>query len=290
MKKTPILAAMLFLLLGTACSLHSQAQFFKNLLNTVKQTAQNRANDKTSQTTNSLLNKADSATQLKSKSGGSGSTGTGLSGGGSTAGDLGSNNRVLGSFAKAAAQNPNDTSSSDLTMKALGIMSGGGGVSAADSAAAIKSFMTASGGSGVLYQYDITTTTKKGILKDTSITYLTNNGNGRKEMRIPMPGVVSGKIITIGHVAQRQYSVMLDPGDKTYSLNVIDTAFINEGGGETYQVTKVGNETVQGYPAVHVKMTSTMGSRMFKSTTTMDIWISTAVPGYALYVKEWVRI
>ncbi|HLY72288.1 MAG TPA: DUF4412 domain-containing protein [Puia sp.] len=76
-----------------------------------------------------------------------------------------------------------------------------------------------------------------------------------------------------------KYSVIIDDNSKTYSLNVIDTSLIN-GAYETYTVTKIGNETVQGYNCIHSKLvTSSKG--MFKSSSSMDIWTSAAVPGYS---------
>jgi Domain of unknown function (DUF4412) len=276
MKKSPLLPVLL-LLVTAACPTVAHAQLFKQLLNTVKNTASNRANDKASQSTNQVLDKADGATQIKSKTGGAGTTGgTGATGGSGSSATGGS---TAGSGIGGGA---GDSAS---TMKALAMLIGGGGVSAADSAAAIKSFMTASGGSGYFFQYQITMNSKKGVSKDTSTSWFTSSGNGRAEMRINYPGVMSGKIITIAHATQRQYSVMLDPDDRTYSLNVIDTALINSGGGENYQVTRVGSETVGGYSCIHSKVVSTMGSGMFKSTSSFDIWTSTSVPGYALFKK-----
>ena len=170
-------------------------------------------------------------------------------------------------------------------MKALGLLAGGGGVSAADSAAAIKSFMTGSGGSGVLYQYLTVATSKQmGTTKDTTVKYLCNSGDGRSEMRINMPGAVSNKMINIGRAGQPKYSIMLYPESKTYSLNIIDTSLINSRL-ETYQVTKLGNETVQGYNCIHATITSTTNSGFFKSSTTFDIWTSVEVPGYSLFEK-----
>ncbi len=267
MKKLTFPTALL-LLFAAICPAATHAQLFKQLLNTVKNTASNRANDKAGQSTNQVLDKADGATQIKSKSGSTGGSGAG-SAGGSSSGKTG-----LAGVTDSASM-----------MRALAQMTGGGGVSAADSAAAIKSFMTASGGSGYLFQYQITMNTKKGVSKDTTTCWFTNNGNGRSEMRINYPGVTTGKIITIAHATQRQYSMMLDPDDKTYSLNVIDTALINSAGGEDYQVTRIGSESVGGYACIHSKVVSKMGSGMFKSTTSFDVWTSTSVPGYALFKK-----
>jgi hypothetical protein len=86
---------------------------------------------------------------------------------------------VLGAFAQAASQNSSDTSAADLTMKGLGILAGGGGVSAADSAAAIQSYMSASGGNGVLYQYVTTATSKENVTTKDTLTHYLTNGGGR---------------------------------------------------------------------------------------------------------------
>lgn len=215
-----------------------QAQLFKQLLNTVKNTNQSQVNDKSNQTTN-----------------------------------------------KAASKNTNDTSASDVTLKALGLLTGGGGVSAEDSAAAIKSFKTASGGSGIFYQYiNISSFKSQAPLSDTSSSFFTSNGNGRSEMRIPMPGASVNKMIVIGHTGQPKYSVSLYPDSKTYSLNVIDTSLINSNR-QSYKVTKMGNEMVNGYNCIHSKLVSTFGSGMFKSSSTTDVWTSNDVPGYDLFKK-----
>lgn len=313
MKKSTAGIALFLLFLASAQWTPANAQFFKDLLNNVKQTVQNRANGKANQSTNSVLNKVDSATKFSTGSGSHSANGTVASANGTVAGangtasgvtgstatgssananpfslpggaiDTSGMSRVLGAFAQAAAANPNDTNAGDVTMKALGLLTGGGGVSAADSAAAIKSFMTASGGSGTLYQSVTTMTSKNGSSKDTSTAWFTNNGYARSEMRINMGAVSTGKIISIQHAANAKYSILLDPDNNSYSLNIIDTALINSGV-EHYQVSIIGHETVSGYPATHCKLTSTSGGGMFKSTTTMDLWTSTALPGYS-YLK-----
>jgi hypothetical protein len=264
----------------------SDAQFLKNIINNVKQTAQSRANGKANQATNKALDQADSATRIGGHGGGTGpgggtaGAGGGLNSGGSI--DTSGMGRVLGAFAKTAAENPNDTNRADLLMKSLGRIAGGDGVSAADSAAAIKRFSTASGGSGVLYESLVTTTSKNGTTKDTTYNWFTKDGEGRAEMSIPMPGMKMPKFVVIGRADQPQYSISLSPEDKTYSLNVIDTAFLNSSLGK-YQVTRLGTETVAGYPCIHSKIVTTVGSGMFKSSSSMEVWTSTAVPGYALY-------
>ena len=246
-------------------SIPLNAQIFKKLINSVTQSAQKKAN-----------NKVDSSVQTKLNS--------------SSSGDTASTNRVLSAFAKAAADNPNDTSAADLTMKALGNLVGGGGVSKADSVSAIKSFTSAKGGSGFYYQ-SITTITNsssknKSTNNDTTNTIFTVGGDARSEMNLAgMMGVKGGSsLLILQHLNQPRYSLVLDPSDKTYSLNVIDTSLINSGT-EKFQVTKMGTETVRGYNCTHAKLVSTTGSGMFKSSTSMDVWTSTEVPGYSLLVK-----
>jgi hypothetical protein len=278
MKKLTVYTALLICLFSSFYSNTSHAQFLKKIMNTVKSTAENRANDKASQSTNKVLDKIDNSTKSKSNT----TTTT------ETPGDTASTNKVLGAFAKAAQQNPNDTSAADVTMKALGILAGGDGVSAADSASAIKSFATAKGGSGYYFESITTTTTKKGTSKDTSKTYMTSAGEGRMEMRMTIPGAMSNQFINIGRAGNPKYSVMLYPETKTYALNIIDTSLINSNN-ETYEVTKLGNETIQGYNCTHVKLKSTFGKGMFKSSSTMDLWTSENVPGYSFIKKIMVN-
>jgi hypothetical protein len=180
-----------------------------------------------------------------------------------------------------------------MAIKFLGKMTGGGGVSAADSASAISGYMRGSGGSGIHYQYLISATTKKkNTIKDTMNAYYTNSGRGRSEINLAgiiaaAEGVKAGSpLVVIGDANQPRYSIILDAGSRQYSLNVIDTSLINSAH-ESYQVTKIGNETVGGYSCTHAKLTSTSGKGMFKSTTTMDIWTSPGVPGYSA-MKKWM--
>ena len=277
----------------------ARAQFLKDLTNNLKQTLQNRANGKSNQTANHLLDKVDSSMKIGgtkgSKTGtatgtgvtgtatGTGTTGnaTGMGGGSVDTSGMG---RILGAFAKTAAENPNDTNQADLVQKSLRRMIGGDGVSPQDSAKAIKSFMTAVGGSGVLYESTVLTTSKRGTTKDTTYIYLTNSGEGRSEMRIPIPGVQTPKLIIIGRAGEPTYSLILDAETRSYSLNVIDTSLINSGI-EKYKVTRIGNETVNGYSCIHSRLVSTTGSGMFASSSTMDLWTSTSVPGYSIYSK-----
>jgi Domain of unknown function (DUF4412) len=244
-------------------SLETSAQDLKNALNDLSQSLQSGAVNKAVDKFGKILENKPNST------------------------DTSSINKVLGSLSKAAEENPNDTSSADLTMKALGILAGGGGVSAKDSAAAIENFKSAGGGSGVFIQYETTVNMKEtGTTKDTSTSYLTESGEGRKEMNLAgMMGVKNGaSMIMLGRANTPGYLLMLNPAAKTYTLNVIDTSLINSTK-KTYVVTKVGNETISAYSCIHSKLKETMGSAIFKSTTEMDIWTSTSVPGYSLLKK-----
>jgi hypothetical protein len=150
----------------------------------------------------------------------------------------------------------------------------------AEDSAAIKSFMTASGGSGILYQYqtryDFKGKTRDSSVVDTMSTAISDAHNTHVDMNM-----LGMKMTVIGHAGQPKYSVILYPGMKGYKLNIIDTAAIN-GGPASYQVTRVGVETVAGYSCVHSRMVITTGKN---ANVTEDIWTSNTVPGYAQLKK-----
>ena len=201
----------------------------------------------------------DSGTQLK---------GTHSSGESTHATDTAATTKLLNSFAQAAAANPNDTSSADLTMKALGIFTSGPTISKQDSLAAISSYKTASGGSGLHYMYLMVMRDKKGATStDTSQTYFTNNGEGRGEIEIPVPGYKMPKMITLARANARRFSLMLHPDKKTYSLNVIDTSL---SGKTNYKVTRIGTETVQGYSCIHSKLVESTSGLSKTNHRSMD--------------------
>jgi hypothetical protein len=151
----------------------------------------------------------------------------------------------------------------------------------ADSAAAsaaVKEFMTASAGSGMLYQYqtryDLRIKGKDTVFVDTMSTAISENRYTHVDM-----DMLGMKMTMIGRAGEPKYSVMLYPETKSYKLNVIDTARLNNANGQTYQVTKIGTETVAGYSCVHAKL-AIIGSNK-KLVLNEDIWMSAAVPGYA---------
>jgi hypothetical protein len=188
-----------------------------------------------------------------------------------------------------------DSASSAAVMKYLGKIGQANAVSPADSAAAIATFKkSGGGGSGIHYQYLITAIGKqKTPIKDTMNVYFTNSGQGRSEMNLAgmiaaAAGVKTGgsPLVAISNIAKRNYSVFLDADSKSYSLNIIDTSLINSGR-DSYQVTKIGNETIDGYNCTHAKLTSNYGKGITKHSTTMDIWTSADVPGYTM-LKNWM--
>ena len=153
-------------------------------------------------------------------------------------------------------------------------------ISPADSAAAIKSFMTGTGGSGLLYQYHVIYTfkgknNKDSTSSDTLSTAVTDGHNICTDF-----GILGTRMQVLGHAGMPLYSVRVFPESKSYVFNIIDTAAINSGGGMVFQVAKVGNERVLGYNCIHSKMTIYPAGAN-ASATTEDIWTSVDVPGYA---------
>ena len=254
MKRKSLYSLGISLILVLAQITSTQAQIFKKILNEVKQNQQNPIKSNSSNQSENIDT-------------------TGLNN------DL---TKVLGAFGKAASDNPNDTSAADLTMRALGNLTGGGGVSAADSASAIKTFKTATAGSGVYYESTSTTTTKNGTNKAVSKTYFTASGEARKEMNLgAMMGAKNSEaLIVLSRAGNPRYSIILDDKQKEYSLDIIDTSFVNNNQ-SNYKVTKMGNETILGYNCAHAKVVVTSGKGMFASSSTMEVWTSPAVPGYS---------
>jgi hypothetical protein len=157
-------------------------------------------------------------------------------------------------------------------------------ISPADSAAAIKAFMSGTGGSGLLYQYHVIYTfkgknNKDSTSSDTLSTAITDGHNICTDLDL-----LGTRMQVIGHAGMPRYSVRVFPDSKTYIFTIVDTAAINSGGGMVYQVTKVGNERVLGYNCIHSRMTIYPAGAK-SAGTTEDIWTSVDVPGYADFKK-----
>jgi hypothetical protein len=140
--KRSLLLASLVLAVGIA-----QAQFFKKIVDQVKQTAQSRANSKADNATNRTID------------------------------------RVDGTSATSAGSQSSDTASAAAAMKMVNTLIGAGGVSKEDSVKAIQAYRSARGGSGVFLQMEMTMTGKMNR-KDTSGIWVTDDGEGRAEMTI----------------------------------------------------------------------------------------------------------
>jgi hypothetical protein len=149
-------------------------------------------------------------------------------------------------------------------------------MTAADSAA-VKSFMTATGGSGMLYEYRVVYDFKRNG-KDSTITDTLSQAISDAHNTHVNMDMLGMKMQLLGHAGQPKYTVVLYPQSKSYLLNIIDTAALRADK-MTYTVTRIGTETVAGYSCVHAKLTiSTTGQ---KTPIVEDIWTSTGVPGYA---------
>jgi Domain of unknown function (DUF4412) len=153
-------------------------------------------------------------------------------------------------------------------------------MTAADSAA-VKGFMTASGGSGMLYQYqlkyDIKSKNKDSVIVDTTTQIISDSHNTHVDMNM-----LGMRMTMLGHDDQHKYSMVLYPESKMYKLNSIDTAKLNADQKKlTCTVIRIGNETVAGYSCVHSKLTMVTPNGNKPITITEDLWTSTSVPGYA---------
>jgi hypothetical protein len=181
--------------------------------------------------------------------------------------------------ASAAAKSANDSA---MLAKILGNASKPKPMTAADSAA-VKGFMTASGGSGMLYQYRVVYDFKKNGKDSTLVDTMSSAySNGYTHVDMDMMGM---KMQLLGHTNQPKYTVVLYAQSKSYLLNIIDTGALHADRDKmTYTVTRIGTETVAGYSCVHGKLSIVTASQ--KTPIVEDIWTSTAVPGYAEMKKQ----
>lgn len=265
-----------FILMMVLFSNSLQAQLLKNIFNSAKQTAKNRANNSAVDATNKALDKID-PTQKSKNNGANTPNSSGKS----------DEERVLGGFGKAAQDNPNDTSMSDLLSKGLGNILGGNGVSAEDSAKAISVFKsTGNSGNTKCVYFEITnsiSTDDGKTSSNTSKEWFTSDGRFRGEINIA--GMIAGAagyqmktkpVVMISRVNMPNYSVTVNDEDKTYSLNVIDQALLDKDE-KKYKAYVIGSENVNGYSCKHAVV---KGNKMV-----MDMWLSTDVPGYDIYKK-----
>ena len=187
MKRKTLYATGLAIIVSFAQTTFLQAQILKKILDNVKQSQQTKSND------SNQSEKIDT---------------TGLSDGVT---------RIFGAFGKAASDNPNDTSSADIVMKGLGNLVGGNGISSADSLAAIRTYKTAKGGSGVYYEQTTTVIRKKtGTTKSISRMYFTISGEARAEINLAamMGAKNSEPVVELSRLSNPRCGVMLDESEE----------------------------------------------------------------------------
>jgi hypothetical protein len=153
-------------------------------------------------------------------------------------------------------------------------------LSHADSASAIRSFQSSAGGSGFQYTYHVTNDWKirgrDSVSIDTMSVSFTGSRNSCTDMSI-----LGVKVRILGHAATPLYSLWIYPQTKNYALKIRDTSNAIVHDRQTYQATKIGVETINGYPCIHARLT-TSSSRGRGTPVTQDIWASTDIPGYAI--------
>jgi Domain of unknown function (DUF4412) len=151
-------------------------------------------------------------------------------------------------------------------------------ISPADSIAAMRNFSSASGGSGYEYKYHITyhwkIRGKDSVSQDDQRTCFTNSRNSSTEI-----SMLGARSRIIGNGNMPHYSLWVYPDTKNYSLKYLDTAGAASRDRATYQVTKVGTETVGGYTCTHAQLKTSYGRG---TSTTQDIWTSKDIPGYSV--------
>jgi Domain of unknown function (DUF4412) len=104
------------------------------------------------------------------------------------------------------------------------------------------------------------------------------DGNSRAEMSMVSPSLPNPiNVVTLKLKDNSNKSYSLNERDKTYSE--IDISKSSESDDENYEITVIGNEKVNNYNSVHVKVFYK------KSGNHNDMWLSKDVPGYARFVS-----
>jgi hypothetical protein len=150
-------------------------------------------------------------------------------------------------------------------------------ISPADSTAAMHNFTSASGGSGYQYKYHATyhwkLHGKDSVIENDQTTCFTNSHNSSTDVNM-----MGAKSRIVGNGNSPRYTLWLYPDTKNYSLKYHDTTGAAARDRATYQVKKIGVETVNGYSCIHSQLTTSYGHG---TGVTMDIWTSKDVPGYS---------
>lgn len=186
----------------------------------------------------------------------------------------------LGVFAVfAACTNSAGSPGKDGAGAAAG--AGGGGVSGS--------------GSDLYYLYTITGGSEKMAMNGTMKLFLAASGKVRMEMLMGIDtngAAVKDRspIIVLGNSDNPTLTYYVDDVKKTYSKNHIDTTSDNGSGMKTEStVTRVGDESILGFHAVHARILSThsIGS-LYKAMDTIDLWKSNDIPMQPAF-RKWME-
>jgi hypothetical protein len=153
---------------------------------------------------------------------------------------------------------------------------------------------TANSGGDMFYEYDSHTTSPAMNMNGSSKIFLAADGKMRKETQLTNPAKPdkSSPIVVIGSAAKPMESITIDDDAKTWSVNHIDSADLdNKAFHMTSAVSKLNNEKVLGFDCVHVRIISNKDiGGQFKELDTMEIWKSKDVPVPAVFGSMMSRI
>ena len=143
---------------------------------------------------------------------------------------------------------------------------------------------SSSSGSGDDMYYELTTTSTGKNLTMNGITkmYISSKGDMRVEMKFTnsmSPDKKADPIVIIGHSDKPDESISIDDSAKTYTVNHISNDNLNSGEKTQSTATKIGEEKILGFNAVHAKVIS--GKKIgnfYAETDTIDLWRSNDVP------------
>jgi hypothetical protein len=174
-----------------------------------------------------------------------------------------------------------------IVMVGCNSVSGGGSGSAVQGGAV-------SSGSDMFYEYSSHTTSPAMNITGSSKMFLAADGRIRKETQMANPAKPdkSSPIVMIGSADKPMESIIIDDDAKTWSVNHIDSADLdNKAIHMTSTVSKMNNEKVLGFDCVHVRIISNkeIGS-LIKEIDTMDLWNSRDVPVPTVFGSMMSRI
>ena len=153
---------------------------------------------------------------------------------------------------------------------------------------------TPNSGGDMFYEYTSHATSPAMNLNGSSKMFLAADGKMRKETQMANPAKPgkSSPIVMIGSADKPMESIIIDDDAKTWSVNHIDSADLdNKAMHMTSVVAKLNNEKVLDFDCVHVRIISNkeIGS-LIRQIDTMDLWKSKDVPVPAVFGSMMSRI